>query len=310
MKSPPESAFAFLILIAASVLIFQPCAAQELTPRALAPAPVKMHILGLGYAYSYGNYLFDAALPLEDVKTKAHSLVFGYSTTLQLFGRGAKLDFVLPLATANWTGLVNGQPASATRTGSGDPTIGITVNILGNRALFGRPFFQSRERFVLGAGLAVSIPIGQYDDTKLVNLSTHRWVIKTTFGGSFKTGKWIFETMLGAWFFTTNSRFFNGNTLDQKPLGAVQLNAIYTFRPGLWASISAAKGWGGETILNGIEKNNSQDNSRFGATLAVPLKAPHSGLRLGWVNGVTSRFGANFTTFSVAYTYVWGGGLN
>ena len=82
-----------------------------------------------------------------------------------------------------------------------------------------------------------------------------------------------------------------------------------SFRPGLWIAASAAKGWGGETILNGLEKNNTQDNSRFGATLAIPLKAPHSGLRLGWVNGVTSRFGANFTTFAVAYTYVWGGGL-
>jgi hypothetical protein len=309
MRTAPKSAFANIILIAASFLAFQPCSAQELTPRALAPAPVKMHILALGYAYSYGNYLFDASLPIQGVDTKAHSLVIGYSTTLQFFGRGAKLDFVLPMATANWTGLVNGQPASATRTGFADPMLGITVNILGNRALFGRPFFQSRERFVLGAGLAASLPVGQYDETKLVNLSTHRWVIKANFGGSFKTGKWIFETILGAWFFTTNSSFFNGNTLAQKPLGGVQLNVIYTFRPGLWAAISAAKGWGGETVMNGAEKNNSQDNGRLGATLAIPLKAPHSGLRLGWTKGVTSRFGANFTTFSVAYVYVWGGGL-
>jgi hypothetical protein len=198
MKSAAGSALTFLFLVAGCFSAFKLCSAQELTPRVLAPAPVKMHILAFSYAYSYGNYLFDAALPLEDVKTKAHSLVMGYSTTLQVFGRGAKRDFVLPMATANWTGLVNGQPASAIRTGFGDPTVGITVNILGNRALFGRPFFQSRERFVLGAGLAVSLPIGQYDDTKLVNLSTHRWVIKSNFGGSFKTGKWIFETILGA----------------------------------------------------------------------------------------------------------------
>jgi hypothetical protein len=309
MKTALKAFFVFLSLVAASFLAFRPSAAQEITPRALAPAPVKMHILALSYAYSYGNYLFDASLPIEGVDSKAHSLVLGYSTTLRFFGRGAKLDFVLPMATANWTGLVNGEPASATRTGFGDPMLGITINILGNRALFGRPFFQSRERFVLGAGLAAYLPVGQYDETKLVNLSTHRWVIKTTFGGSFKTGRWIFETILGAWFFTANNSFFNGNTLDQKPLGAVQLNAIYTFRPGLWIAASAAKGWGGETILNGIGKNNTQDNTRFGATLAIPLKAPHSGLRLGWVNGVTSRFGANFTTFAVAYTYVWGGGL-
>ena len=305
----PKNSRPCLLLLAASFFALQPCGAQELTPRALAPAPVKMRILLLGYSYSSGNYLFDSSLPLEGVETKAHSLILGYSTTLQLFGRGAKLDFVLPMATANWSGLVNGQPASATRTGFGDPWLGITVNILGNRALFGRPFFQSRERFVIGAGLAASLPVGQYDDTKLVNLSTHRWVIKPTFGGSFKTGKWIFETIFNAWFFTTNNRFFNGNTLAQKPLGAVQLNVIYTFRPGLWVSISAAKGWGGETILNGTDLNNSQDNGRGGATLAIPLKAPHSGLRLGWLKGITARYGAKFTTFSVAYTYVWGGGL-
>ncbi len=233
----------------------------------------------------------------------------GYSTTLRVFGRGAKLDFVLPMGTAHWTGLYGGLPASRTRTGFGDPALGITVNILGNRALFGRPFFQSHERFVIGAGLAVSVPIGEYDETKLINLTTHRWVIKPTLGGSFRTGKWIFETLLNAWFFTTNSQFFNNNTLAQKPLGAVQLNVLYTFRPGLWAAVSAGKSWGGETVLNSMDKNDTQNNSRVGATLAIPLKAPHSGLRLVFVNGVTSRFGANFTTLSVAYTYVWGGGL-
>ncbi len=309
MKTGSKSATASIILIAASFLAFQPCSAQELTPRALAPAPVRMHILLVGYSYSCGNYIFDATLPIEDVDTKAHSLLLGYSTTVQLFGRGAKLDFALPAATAEWTGLVMGKPASATRTGFGDPILGISVNILGNRALFGRPFFLSRERFVIGAGLALSMPVGQYDKTKLINLSTHRWVFKPTLGASFRTKKWIFETFLNAWFFTTNSQFFNGNTLAQKPLVGIQLHGIYMFRPGIWAAVSAGKGWGGETSLNGLEKNDTQDNTRFGTTLAFPLKTPHSGLRLTWTNGITTRYGANFTSFAVAYTYIWGGGL-
>jgi len=278
MKNAPEAAFFFLVLLTASGLAWQPCSAQDLTPRNVAPAPVRMHILGLGYYFSYGNYLFDSALPIEGVDTKAHSLVCAYTTTLQLFGRGAKLDFVLPTATANWTGLVSGVPASATQNGFGDPTLGFTVNILGNRALFGRPFFQSRERHVIGAGLALTMPVGQYDNTKLVNLSTHRWIFKPTLGGSFKTGKWIFETYLNGFFFSTNSQFFNGNTLKQKPLLAVQLHALYTFRPGLWAAVSAAKGWGGETVLNSTEKNNIQNNTRYGETLAIPLKTLSMGM--------------------------------
>ena len=298
--------FLLAILILASIFLpaLQTCSAQDLTPRLQSPAPARLHTLAFGYAYSHGNYLLDSSLPLQDVKARVNTLVLGYSTTFQLFGRAAKFDVAVPLGAGTWEGLVNGVPASATRTGFGDPVLALSVNILGNRPLLLRQFMQYRERFLLGVSLGISVPLGQYDKTKLVNLGTHRWVFKPTFGGSFKTGKWIFEAFLNAWFFTTNSAYFNGNTLAQNPLYAVQFHVIHTFRPGLWAALSAGRNYGGETIVNGIHKRDIQQNSRFGATLAIPLTA-RSGLRLGWTNGISVRFGADFTTWAIGYWHSW-----
>jgi len=64
----------------------------------------------------------------------------------------------------------------------------------------------------------VRLPLGQYDDNKLMNLGTNRWMFEPSLGAAVHWRKWVFETHLSGWFFTKNNAFFNGNTLSQNPL--------------------------------------------------------------------------------------------
>jgi hypothetical protein len=280
--------------------------AQDLEPRAQASAPVGVNILMFGYSYSDGNILLDASLPVEGAEAKIHSLVMAYATTLNLFGRLAKIDVGVPFSHGNWHGLLEGEPASATRTGFGDPQVRLGINIVGTPAMVGRDFIKFTERFVAGASLQVRIPLGQYDGDKLANLGTNRWMFKPSIGAALNLGRFVLETSVSIQFFTDNTSFYIGNILSQEPLYALQFHLAYRFKRGFWIALSAGRSWGGKTTLNEDAREDPQNNSRLGITLAVPLRRGHA-IMLTYMSGLTVRYGADFDILAVAYQYRWGG---
>ena len=60
--------------------------------------------------------------------------------------------------------------------------------------------------------------------------------------------------------------------------------------------------------LNGTQRNDLQQNWRFGATLAIPVNAYNS-IKLYASSGVSARTGNNFDLIGIAWQYRWGGGL-
>jgi hypothetical protein len=277
--------------------------AQELEPRAFAAAPVKMNIFLLGYAYSNGNVLLDKSIPIEDGKAEVNSFALAYVTTVNIFGKLAKLDVAIPFSFGNWEGLVLGQPASTTRTGFGDPAVRLGINLIGTPALYGRDFLTFRERFVLGTSLQVRLPLGQYYEDKVINLGANRWMFRPNIGAGIKLGRWIIEASLSAWFFTRNSQFILGETW-QEPIFAAQMHLAYNFRRGFWLAASFGKSRGGKTIVNDIPLSDVQNNTRYGLTLAVPISGGHA-VTLSFSSGIVTRYGTDFDTFACSYSYRW-----
>lgn len=305
MKKKCPIAFVLILMMMCSLFTIN-AVAQELEPRALAAAPVRMNILLFAYSYSSGNVLLDPSLPIEGAEARVNSFTLAYATTLNIFGRLAKLDVAVPFSHGYWEGLLDGLPASATRTGFGDPAVRLGINLIGTPALYGREFLTFREKFVAGASLQMRLPLGQYDGSKLVNLGTNRWMFRPNIGAAMQLGRWIIETSLSSWLFTKNNDFFGGNTLSQKPLFALQMHLAYNFRRGFWLAASYGKSRGGETIVNGEEKKNVQNNTRFGLTLAVPISGGHA-VTLSYISGIVTRYGADFDTLVCSYQYRWGG---
>ena len=65
--------------------------------------------------------------------------------------------------------------------------------------------------------------------------------------------------------------FFNGNRLEQDSLYTSQIHLVYTFRPGLWAAASAGYGYGGESTVNGVEKNDRRENLAWAISFGYPI---------------------------------------
>ena len=280
--------------------------AQDLEPRFLSAIPTGGNFAIASYGYSSGNILLDNSLPIEDLEAKLNSAVFGYARSFKLFNKLTKFDVIAPYSFGTFTGTVSDIDSSTTRNGFGDPLIRLSMILIGAKPLGVSEFMKyEQKKFNLGVTVRLRLPLGQYDPTKLLNLGANRWAIKTGLAASYTIRKkLILEGHLNSWFFTENKEFWNGNSIRQKPLLSSQLHVTYVFKPGIWVAASIGRTAMGETIVNDIEKNDLQNNSRYGAAFAYRFNK-HNALKIGFSSGVSTRYGANFTTVLLAYQFMW-----
>ena len=297
-------------LIAACALLgASPAArAQDIEPRAYSNAPVGVNFLVASYAYARGGLSFDSSVPITDPKLRTNSALFAYARALDLWGMSAKFDMIVPYAWLTGTANYAGQPVEREVSGFGDPRLRLYVNLYGAPALSAKDFARYQQDLIVGASLQVSVPAGQYDNTKVVNLGTNRWFVKPEVGVSKALGRWTLEAAAAVTVFADNDDFLGGGTRSQDPLYSLQGHALYTFPHGVWGSVDATYFAGGRSTLNGVPGNDLQQNWRLGATLAFPVDLRNS-IKLYGSHGVSARTGNNYDLLGLAWQYRWGGGL-
>jgi len=296
------------LLFLAALSITTPAFGQSLDPRAYVNTPVGMQFVLGAYAYSYGNVLFDASLPIDDASLAIQGGLFGYAQALDLWGLSGKASAGVGTLCLDGQAKVDGAPRARNVCGATDPFAQLSVNFIGAPALRLPAFARYRQDILVGGSLRVSAPLGQYDPARLVNLGTHRWSFKPEIGVSKAVGRATFEMLLSGTFYTTNSDFYNGQVQSQAPLYAGQLNLIYTFRSGIWGALGGTLYGGGRLTTDGVESGAWQQNSRMGLTLVFPI-SPHNSLKLYGSTGVFTRTGTDFDTFGAGWQYRWGGGM-
>ncbi|MGH7494316.1 MAG: transporter [bacterium] len=285
-------------------MLLDPASAQELEPRAYSNAPVGMNFVAATYGFSRGNILVDASLPVEDFRVTAHGVGTAYVRALNFFGMHAKVQALVPFTWLAGDLKIAGRDTSGTRTGFADARVRVAVNFIGAPALALREFRNYQQKTIAGASLVIAIPIGQYDESKRVNLGSNRWAFKPELGVSQRMGKWYLETFGGIWLFMDNTEYLNTSTLEQRPLFTVQGHVSYVFKPGLWLSVNGGYADGGETLVGGSFKNDFQKNWRIGTTFSLPIGRQHA-LKALFNTGAATRSGSDFDAFVVAYQYSW-----
>lgn len=281
---------------------------QDLEPRAYANTPVGLNFLIAGYSHMWGGVTIDPTIPLKDARLAVESAVFAYARSLEVFGQSGKFDVVLPAAWLSGTASYAGQPREREISGLADPKFRFSANLYGAPALSLAEFADYQQDVIVGASVQVSAPGGQYDPEKLVNLGTHRWSVKTELGVSKRLGSLTLELSGEGTFYTDNDRFLGRHTRSQDPIYAVQGHLIYSFDYGIWGSLDGTYYAGGSTRVDGGPSRDPQENTRVGATLALPVSRNHS-IKLYGSTGVLARTGSNFDQVGIAWQYRFGGGL-
>lgn len=293
----------FFLLLASGI-----SQAQDIEPRAYSNAPVGMNFLVAAYGYSEGGVSFDPSVPLTNANIKTDLTAVAYARVLEVGGQSGKFDIILPYASLKGTADYMGSPVAREVSGYGDPRLRYSMNFTGAPALTVQDFSAYRQDLIVGGSVQVSIPTGQYDSDKLINIGTNRWYIKPELGASKAWGPWTLELITGVTLFGDNDDFFGGKRRAQDPIYSLQGHLIYGFSSGIWAAFTAAYLNGGRTTLDGIRGNDLQENFRLGATLALPVDRHHS-IKLYANSGIYTRTGTDFDTIGVAWQYRWGDGF-
>lgn len=296
------------LLVAGAMSVPSAASGQELEPRAYANLPIGLNFLLGGYAYTQGSLATDPALPLRDANLRTHTAVTAYARSLGVLGMSAKVDAILPYSWLSGDATFAGQPREREVSGFNDPRFRFTLNFYGAPALTMEEFASYEQDIIVGASLQVSVPLGQYDSSKLINLGTNRWFIKPELGISKAWGPLTLEIAPSVTFYTKNDDFLNGMTREQDPLYSLQGHLVYSFGRGIWGALDSTYYVGGSTEVNGVENDDRQENWRLGATLSVPIGRRHS-IKLYGSTGVSTRTGSDFDAIGLVWQYRWGHGL-
>src|SRR5262245_20421132 len=281
--------------------------AQALEPRSYVNTPVGINFVLLGYGYSDGDVAFDASSPIQDGKVHVHSGLLAYARSLDVWGLSGKFLAVLPLAEVSGSAKLAGQERERHIFGLADPLLRVSVNFYGAPAITMEEFPSYQQGLIIGASLQVTVPLGQYDPTKLLNVGTNRWSIKPELGISKAWGPITLEVIPAITFYTNNNDFLEGKTLAQAPIYSVQGHLIYEFSRALWAALNATYYAGGSTTIDG-EKGEALGSVRLGATATLSLSR-HQSIKVYGSTGVYNRTDSNFWAVGVTWQYRWGGGL-
>ncbi len=295
-------------LLAMFVLVFAGAGAnaQDLEPRSYSNTPVGLNFLIAGYAYSEGKMAFDPSLPVTDAQFHTDSGVVAYARSLDAWGKSAKFDVVLPYSSfsahGDWTAGQGARDVGIRRS-----AFRFSMNFYGAPALSVKEFASYRQDLIVGASLQVAAPLGQYDNSKLINLGNNRWSFKPQLGISKAWGPWTVEVAPGATFYTDNTDFYNGGTLSQAPFYSVQGHLIYGFHSGIWLALDGTYFTGGRNTVNGVSTDTRQTNTRAGLTVALPVDRNNS-VKIAVSGGTSSRTGASYNAVGIFWQYRWGGG--
>jgi hypothetical protein len=283
-----------VFILSIALLAAGSCFAQEITPRAYWPAPKGTKLLVFAYGHQAGDVITAASLPVEGAESRSNSVILGYQTTLSLFGRSANLRFEIPIASGSRRDVK----------GMGDIAATLSVNLLGAPSLSPEAFqsFRKQPRPILGLGIKIVAPTGQYDDDKLVNIGSNRWSARVRLGYIQPlTDRWVLELSAGTWFFQDNKDFVSG-VREQKPVTAFDFSLIRRIRPGFWASLDGTHYIGGRTTVDDTINVDYQRNSRLGFSVAYPFANRHL-WKFSFTNDIRTEFGGDYNTVTLSYAY-------
>ena len=286
-------------------MILTSACAQDLAPRAYVVTPVGSNAVTFSYSHNNGPVFVDPTVPVDNATGSFDTELLSYYRAFAFFGRSANVTGLLPYAAGTFAGDVNGVHSQAYRSGLADGRLRVSVNLSGGPAMSAEQYRSWHEKTTWGASVTVSVPTGQYDPARVLNGGRNRWGFKPELGFTRRRGKWAVDCYGGIWLWTANNAFYPGKSVrEQSPVFNGETHLGYYVRPRLWASLDANFWTGGQSTIDGVQKQDRERNSRVGATISIPATRHHS-FKLSYSRGAYVQLGGNYSTVSAAWQYSW-----
>ncbi len=219
--------------------------------------------------------------------------LFGYGHTFSLGGRAALIAVLEPMGHLSGEVTAGGGTVRETARGFGDPMLELDVNLIGKPA---QKNLADPLRYEPGFSVDLigdlAVPIGEYDNTRSLNLSQNRWYGRLGAPIIWQIGPWVpgrrttLELLPAVWFFGTNDDFV-GRTLETDPMFQVDAHLTRDFTERIWGSLDGVWYTGGKATIDGVE-GEKLDNLGIGITLGYHIN-DNLGLTVGYKSTINDK---------------------
>ncbi len=213
---------------------------------------------------------------VADASFDASIALAGFAQTFKISDRAAFLAILVPTGRVSAEVNVADQSTRINANGFGDPMIEFDVNIIGPKAIKNIPdLIRYEPGFSVDLLVDLVLPIGNYDNSKSVNLGQNRWYGRIASPIVWQLGPWIpgqrttLEFIPSLWLYGDNSDFV-GTTLSTDPKFQLESHLTRDFQKDLWGSLDMNWMAGGKTSVDGVS-GEKVDMLGAGFTLGYQL---------------------------------------
>jgi hypothetical protein len=267
--------------------------------------------------FAPGQYIYPNA------DTEANIFIANYAHHLVLFNRQSSLLFGVaggsidididaglplgsPLLPPGYTGVAFNQSAS----GYADPVIQLDVNLFGTPPLKANfDLYDYEPTWTIDVATMLALPIGEYDEDKLVNLGQNRWFGRIAFPvkyhfGVFSPGyRKSFELTPSVWLFAENDDFV-GKKLKNDPMWQIEAHLTSDFTPSFFGSLDLLYRDGFQSEIDGVESGEDLDIGDLGFTLSYQVN-DNLAIRTGFSSNVFGDSNLDNSMVRLQFVYGW-----
>ncbi len=206
----------------------------------------------------------------------------------------ASTNLLLPFGTISLDGAAVGN-TNISSSGMGDPLVCQTL----------WPINDPENLTWVGIATYVTMPYGQYDNDKLVNIGSNRWAFKPMV--CFTKGLWkgfFIDTYANVELYTKNDEYGAGEVdMKQDPLYTFETHLVQHLSRETFFSLDYFYYTGGETKVAGVKQDDEQKDHALQFTLAHMI-TEKTQLMLKYKSDLKVNNGPKTNTFGIRVAYL------
>lgn len=269
-------------------------------------------------AFAPGQYIY----PNSDINanvffgTWAHHLtIFNRPSALAVNILGGSVDATMhtDLPTDSLLlppGITPGSSFSQSSNGFADPNMQLVVSLFGTPKLkSGFDLLNYEPKASLDVAVLLALPIGTYENDKMVNLGLNRWYGRIALPFKYHFGVFSpgymssFELIPSIWLFAENSDFL-GHKLENKPLWSIESHLTHDFTTRFFGSLDMLYQNGFKSKIDGNEVAEKFEIGTVGFTLNYQV-SDNITIRTGYNSNVFGDSNLETSSIRLQFAYMW-----
>jgi hypothetical protein len=195
-------------------------------------------------------------------------------------------------------------------TGFADPSAQLVVNLFGAPPLKANfDLIDYEPTLTIDAAVMVGVPLGEYENDKLVNLGLNRWFGRIAFPVTYHFGVFTpgyrksLELIPSVWIFGENDDFM-GQKLENDPMWQLEGHLTNDFTPNFWGSLDMLYRSGFQSEVNGVVAGEELEMGNLGVTLNYEVNDNFS-IKTGFSSNVFGDDNLDSSMVRLQLVYGW-----